>query len=104
MEFYSEFIIADTHLGHKMLVNKGMRELNFEKKLIDNWNQVVNRGNLVFHLGDFALGHYKNYSLADSILLWRNKLNGNIILIKGNHDKQPCMWYRKRGGFLICTA
>jgi calcineurin-like phosphoesterase family protein len=51
-------------------------------KLIENWNNKVPTDGLVFHLGDFAWGGYP---------FWKNirsQLNGEIILIKGNHDEK----------------
>ena len=50
--------------------------------LIDNWNSVVPKGGLVFHLGDFAWGGFTKWK---EIV---NRLNGNIVLIKGNHDRK----------------
>lgn len=54
-----------------------------DKDLVENWNKIVNKNDIVYILGDFA---YKNH--RDHIL----SLNGNKILIKGNHDKmsQDC--------------
>lgn len=51
-----------------------------DETLIENWNNKVPKDGLVFHLGDFAWGGYN---------VWKNvreQLNGNIVLIKGNHD------------------
>lgn len=50
------------------------------EKLIKNWNRVVSEGDTVFHLGDFAFGGSR---LWNSII---PRLNGQIYLIKGNHD------------------
>lgn len=47
---------------------------------INNWNNVVDNDSVVFHLGDFAWGGFKKWKDV------RDRLNGNIILIKGNHD------------------
>lgn len=52
-----------------------------DKQLIKNWNELVNLGDLVFHLGDFTFGDVSDWEY------YRNQLNGNIVLIKGNHDK-----------------
>lgn len=54
--------------------------------LIQNWNSVVNRGDSVYHLGDFAF---------DNVEYYRKRLNGNIILIKGNHDRLSNAKYLK---------
>lgn len=51
-----------------------------DKVLIENWNKKVPKDGLVYHLGDFAWG---------TINYWehiREQLNGEIILIFGNHD------------------
>lgn len=45
--------------------------------LICNWNELVKPGDIVFHLGDFSFQSDK----------FREKLNGVIHLIRGNHDK-----------------
>lgn len=50
--------------------------------LINNWNSVINDDSLVFHLGDFAWGGYNKWKEI------RERLNGHIILIKGNHDEK----------------
>ncbi len=50
------------------------------EELIRDWNAVVKEGDTVYHLGDFVWG---------GITRWReilDQLNGDIILIKGNHD------------------
>jgi calcineurin-like phosphoesterase family protein len=46
--------------------------------LVTNWNSIVSKGDLVYHLGDFA---WKNHSR------WLGALNGSVILVRGNHDK-----------------
>ena len=78
------FFTSDSHYGHSNIIwmckrpYTNVEEMN--RKLIENWNNVVKPDDLVFHLGDFAFGGQP---------LWRyirEQLNGNIILIKGNHD------------------
>jgi len=49
--------------------------------LIDNWNAVVKPTDMVYHLGDFAMGPFilfKDYC---------SKLNGHKVLVRGNHDR-----------------
>jgi len=48
--------------------------------LIQKWNSVVKRNDIVFHLGNFSVG---SIPLTKSIL---QKLNGNINLIIGTSD------------------
>lgn len=80
------FFTSDSHYGHSNIIwmckrpYTNVEEMN--RKLIENWNNVVKPDDLVFHLGDFAFGGQP---------LWRSireQLNGNIILIKGNHDNR----------------
>tara|TARA_Y100000034_G_scaffold129050_1_gene184754 strand:+ start:2655 stop:3116 length:462 start_codon:yes stop_codon:yes gene_type:complete len=49
--------------------------------LVENWNAVVNKEDIVYHLGDFCMG---NRSKRIREILPR--LNGDIVLIAGNHD------------------
>jgi len=46
--------------------------------LIRNWNERIRKEDTVYHLGDFGFGDYSK------IL---KRLNGNITLIRGSHDK-----------------
>ena len=48
--------------------------------LTTNWNTVVSPSDTVIHVGDFAFGN------KDLIPGLRARLNGEIILILGNHD------------------
>ncbi len=98
----ANYVVSDTHFGHKMLVNAGHREAGFEDKFIEAWNDTILPIDTVFHLGDFSLGKYKEYSLSQSITMWRNQLAGTIILVRGNHDKQSPGWYTSHG-FMMCA-
>jgi calcineurin-like phosphoesterase family protein len=59
-----------------------VKEMN--QGLIDNWNSVVSSGDLVYHLGDFAFRKKGDTNAFQKIV---DQLNGQIILIKGNHDR-----------------
>ena len=48
--------------------------------LIENWNRVVGKNDLVFHLGDFAFGGAEVWNR------FLDQLNGRIVLVVGNHD------------------
>lgn len=54
-----------------------------DEELIDKWNSVVSPEDTVWHLGDFVFPNngrdYKFYT---------KKLNGKIVLIRGNHDNR----------------
>lgn len=80
----SIFFTSDHHFSHKLMLK--LRNFNILKEhdefLIDRWNSKIPlKKAVVFHLGDFSLG-----SLGYTFSLLE-KLNGNICLIKGNHDK-----------------
>lgn len=62
-----------------------------DKTIIHNWNQRVKPEDIVFHLGDFQFrnspGGKKGEGTNIKANYYENQLNGKIILIKGNHDK-----------------
>ena len=107
------FFTADLHLGHpncsaycgRPWLRPG--DYDFETKkwtsdearqacnarsnagLIANWNSRVKPGDTVYHVGDFCCkgnerGIPGSLTKAES---WENVLNGKIIHIRGNHDK-----------------
>lgn len=75
------FFTSDTHFGHRRIIELCLRPFSsveeMDEALIANWNARVGRGDRVFHLGDFA------FVPSDPIL---DRLNGQKILILGNHD------------------
>lgn len=63
------------------------------KEMISNWNNIVNEDDTVYHLGDVFLCHTaKQFEIKE-------QLNGNIILIRGNHDSQTYTKLVERLGF-----
>lgn len=79
-----EFFTSDTHINHKNIIPytrpqfESVEEMN--DAIVHLWNAVIQPGDTVYHLGDFAMGQK---------VLWpehRALLNGNIHLIRGNHD------------------
>lgn len=79
------FFTSDTHFGHKNIIRYCDRPFgDFEQmdaKIVANWNAVVGDTDVVFHLGDVAMGASDRW---DSIL---KSLNGYKILVVGNHDR-----------------
>ena len=82
----SVFVIADTHFHHENIIKYSGRPFKtveeMDEEMIKRWNNKVAKDDIVIHLGDFALGSKKEISNL------RKRLNGSIILIKGNHDKR----------------
>lgn len=79
------FFTSDTHFGHTNIIKYTNRPFSSVEEmndvLIQNWNAKVKAGDTVYHLGDFAFGEKYIHAIFP-------KLNGRIILIKGNHDKR----------------
>lgn len=79
------YFTSDCHFMHKNIIKYTNRPFDsvdeMNETLINNWNDVVGEDDLIFCLGDFALGKEVD---CRSIL---QRLNGNKVLIKGNHEK-----------------
>ena len=79
------WVTSDTHFGHEFIRTCCFRPFDsieeMDKAMIDNWNNVVQPGDIVLHLGDFS---WYDRKPTNDIL---NKLVGNKYLIMGNHDK-----------------
>lgn len=89
------FFTADTHFGHANIIKYCNRPFETTSEhdavLIHRWNSLVERKDMVYHLGDFAFGEgSKDFDK------YFEQLNGNIVFIKGNHDK---LAWRNRGAF-----
>jgi calcineurin-like phosphoesterase family protein len=90
-ELQSIYVISDTHFWHRKIKEYCGRPDRWYSTLIDNWNRKVGTDDTVLHLGDFALG---NFNRTKAI---RSFLNGNIYLVKGNHDRHGKQWYADAG-------
>ena len=82
------FFTSDSHFGHARIIELCRRPFSdvneMNEVLIQRWNSVVGPGNTVYHLGDFFMGPKETVFL-------RKRLNGRIVLIKGNHDKKDSL-------------
>lgn len=80
-----QWLIGCTHFGHENIIRLAKRPFEtlheMNSTLTDNWNKTVGHDDVVYHLGDFA---YRGKTPPVDYL---NKLNGKIVLIKGNHDQ-----------------
>lgn len=80
------FFTADTHFGHENVIQFDKRPFasveEMDAELIKKWNNKVGKGDLVYVLGDMIWKSLTNY--AEPLI---KSLNGQIILIKGNHDR-----------------
>lgn len=81
------FFTADNHFFHELMLKiytttrlgKDVFEMN--ELMIQQWNSIVSPADIVYCAGDFAMSNAKNIK---SVL---ERLNGNLHLITGNHDK-----------------
>lgn len=80
------FFTSDLHFGHENVLrfdNRPFKNVDeMDAELIRCWNNKVGKGDLVYVLGDF-IWKTRNDEAPELI----KKLNGQIILIKGNHDR-----------------
>jgi len=80
----NKFFTADTHWFHDRMLEFGrpfssVHEMN--ETMIYNWNNVVTKSDIVYHLGDFA------FTPKDELERLVKRLNGQIHWIFGNHDQ-----------------
>lgn len=74
---------SDHHFGHKRIIDycdrpfEDVDEMNEE--LVESWNALVKSSDTVFYLGDFSMRREAMEKFAP-------RLNGDKILIAGNHD------------------
>ena len=80
------FFTADTHFGHENVIQFDKRPFSsaseMDEEMIKRWNNKVGKGDLVYVLGDMIWKSLTDY--AEPLI---KSLNGQIILIKGNHDR-----------------
>lgn len=85
----SVFLTSDTHFGHlgvcRFMRADGVTKLrpwdtpqDMDEEMVTRWNAVVRPSDKVYHLGDVVINRRALPTLA--------RLNGDKVLIKGNHD------------------
>lgn len=76
---------SDTHFKHTNIIKYCNRPFvtrdEMDEKIIENWNSLIKPEDIVFFLGDFIFTYSK-----DVLIEYTQKLNGEKILILGNHD------------------
>ncbi len=83
------FLISDTHFGHQgvceFLSKDGVNKLRpwkhseeMDEEMVKRWNDTVRPKDKVYHLGDVLINRKAFPTLS--------RLNGDKVLIKGNHD------------------
>lgn len=91
------FFTADTHFNHKLMAKqRGFVDVpSMNQALIKLWNECVSKNDTVYHLGDFAYPVKKACEIEELV----SALNGNIILVRGNHDYDEHYANKKVRGF-----
>lgn len=83
------FLVSDTHFGHagvcRFTEADGVTKIRpwtdpheMDEAMIQRWNDVVRPSDKVYHLGDVVINRKSLPTLA--------RLNGDKVLIRGNHD------------------
>jgi calcineurin-like phosphoesterase family protein len=83
------FLVSDTHFGHagvcRFIRNDGVTKLRpwdnpdeMDEAMINAWNERVRPNDKVYHLGDVVINRRALSTLS--------RLNGDKVLIRGNHD------------------
>ena len=82
------FLVSDTHFGHagvcKFLRNDGTKlrpwdnPEEMDEEMVRRWNETVRPNDKIYHLGDVVINRKALKTL--------DRLNGDKVLIKGNHD------------------
>lgn len=82
------FLTSDTHFGHNNICKFTNRDGSplrpwdnaeeMDEDMVKRWNETVGPNDKVYHLGDVVINR-KALSILD-------RLNGDKVLIKGNHD------------------
>lgn len=88
------FVTSDHHFGSWKHNPTPFRPAVFsqaeEDSLVEKWNSIVGSTDLVLYVGDFC-----DCETGAELMAYRRRLNGSIVLIKGNHDRLPDSEYGK---------
>ena len=91
---------SDLHIGHRKIIeytNRGAdtTQEDHDDWVVDLWNSQVDKNTIVYSLGDFVF----NCRKLDKFKSVTDRLNGQKILIRGNHcsrevyQKSGFQWY-----------
>ena len=92
------FLTSDTHFGHagvcRFTEADGVTKIRpwtdpdeMDEEMVRRWNDRVRPNDKVYHLGDVVINRRALKTLA--------RLNGDKVLIRGNHDIFPDVEYRE---------
>jgi calcineurin-like phosphoesterase family protein len=92
------FLISDTHFGHEAPCSKFKRKdgsplrafscaAECDQYMEEQWNKTVKPNDKIYHLGDISMSK-KHLPILE-------RLNGEKVLIRGNHDTEKASVYLK---------
>lgn len=80
------YFTSDMHIGHANVIrysNRPFKDVHeMDEALIANWNATVPKNGIVYSLGDFS------FARIERVMEVLEQLNGNIIMVGGNHDHE----------------
>lgn len=89
---------SDFHFGHRKLIENGLRERGYERKLLAMWRDCVMPNDTVLIMGDVAFTKVAYwFQVLGPGVTPEEKLPGNKVLLLGNHDTNRKGWYQKFG-------
>lgn len=91
----STWIISDTHFFHENIGRYCDRPPGWQETIIENWNRLIQPDDVVFHVGDLALGKREKIEGLAPLL------NGKLYLMRGNHDRRSNAIYQQLGITLV---
>ena len=92
------FLVSDTHFGHagvcRFTESDGVTKIRpwtdpaeMDEEMVKRWNDTVRPNDKVYHLGDVVINRKALPTMA--------RLNGDKVLIRGNHDIFPDVEYSR---------
>ena len=96
---YDIFFSGDEHINHENIIrhcNRPWKDVDeHDTALIDLWNSVVCKKDTVYVLGDLMMVPKQQDDTPRMTIYrrFRARLNGKIILIRGNHDAGSKEYY-----------
>jgi calcineurin-like phosphoesterase family protein len=105
------FLTSDTHFGHagvcRFTEADGLTKIRpwtdpdeMDEEMIKRWNATVRPNDKVYHLGDVVINRKALKTLA--------RLNGDKVLIRGNHDIFPdteyCEYFRELRAYHVMNG
>lgn len=99
------YITSDLHLYHKNMAGPNALvpvrqrfkdEIEMTEYLIKTHNEVVNKDDVVYNLGDLSL-HGKPLVIFEAL----SRMKGSLIIVKGNHDNTKTLNYLMKNNYQL---